>query len=37
MVEREIGGKIFKLGQSLSIKLRDQISEVIARHLDAFA
>ena len=37
VVEREIRGKIFKLGQSLSIELRDQISEVIARHLDAFA
>ena len=32
-----IGGKMFKLGQSLSIELRDQIFEVITRHLDAFA
>ena len=37
VVEREIGGKTFKLGQSLSGELRDQISEVIPRHLDAFA
>jgi len=37
VVEREIGGKMFKLGQSLSIELRDQIFEVITRHLDAFA
>jgi len=37
VVEKEIGGKIFKLGQSLSRESRDQISEVIARHLDAFA
>jgi len=37
VVQREIIGKIFKLGQSLSIESRNQISEVIARHLDAFA
>ncbi|XP_068476826.1 uncharacterized protein [Phaseolus vulgaris] len=37
VVEKEIGGKIFKLGQSLSGELWNQISEVIARHLDAFA
>ena len=37
VIEREIGGKMFKLGQSLSRVSRDQISEVIARHLDAFA
>jgi len=30
VVEREIGGKMFKLGQSLSRESRDQISEVIA-------
>jgi len=36
VVERKIGGKTFKLGQSLSGELRDQISEVIARHLDPF-
>ena len=35
--EREIRGKMFKLGKSLSIELREQISKVIARHLDAFA
>ena len=28
---------MFKLGKSLSIELRDRISEVITRHLDAFA
>jgi len=37
VVEREIGRNMFKHGRSLSIELRDQISEVIARHLDAFA
>ena len=37
VVEWEIEGKMFKLGQSLSGELQDQISEVIARHLDAFA
>ena len=35
--EREIGGRIFKLGKSLSQVAQEQIVEVIARHLDAFA
>ena len=37
VVEREIRGKMFKLGQSLNRESRNQIFEVIARHLDAFA
>jgi len=37
IVEREIGGKTFKLGRSLSPESQDQVVEVIARHLDAFA
>ena len=37
VVEREIDGKTFKLGQSLSKESQDQVVEVIARHLDAFA
>jgi len=37
VVEREIGGKTFKLGRSLSQESQDQVAEVIARHLDAFA
>jgi len=36
-LEREIGGKIFKLGRSLETELQDQIAKVIERHLDAFA
>ena len=36
-LEREIGGKVFKLGRSLEVKLQDQIAKVIERHLDAFA
>jgi len=36
-LEREIGGKIFKLGRSLEGELQDQIAKVIERHLDAFA
>jgi len=28
---------MFKLGKSLCIELRDQISDVIVKHLDAFA
>ena len=36
-LEREIGGKIFKLGRSLEVELQDQIAKVIERHLDAFA
>ena len=37
VLEREIGGKMFKLGKSLGQETQDQIAEVIARHLDAFA
>jgi len=37
VLEREIGGKMFKLGKSLGQATQDQIVEVIARHLDAFA
>ena len=36
-LEREIGGKVFKLGRSLEGELQDQITKVIERHLDAFA
>ena len=36
VLEREIGGRKFKLGRSLSQEAQDQIVEVIARHLDAF-
>ena len=36
-LEREIGGKVFKLGISLEVELQDQIARVIERHLDAFA
>jgi len=34
--EREIGGKKFKLGKSLSQELQEKIVEVITQHLDAF-
>ena len=34
--EREIGGKLFKLGPLLGQELQNQIAGVIARHLDAF-
>jgi len=37
VLEREIGGKKFKLGKSLRQGAQDQIAEVIARHMDAFA
>ena len=37
ILEREIGGITFKLGKSLGQAAQDQIVEVIARHLDAFA
>ena len=37
LLEREIGGKMFKLGKSLGQGMQDQIVEVIAQHLDAFA
>jgi len=36
-LEREIGGKVFKLGRSLEAELQDLIAKVIERHLDAFA
>jgi len=36
-VEREIGGKTFKLGRSLSQEEQEGVAEVISRHLDAFA
>jgi len=35
--EREIGGKVFKLGSALDQAAQDQIAEVIARQLDSFA
>ena len=35
--EWEIEGKLFKLGASLGQELQDQITGVIAEHLDAFA
>ena len=35
--EKEIKGKKFKLGSSLGQEMEDQIVEVIARHLNAFA
>ncbi|XP_068486702.1 uncharacterized protein [Phaseolus vulgaris] len=34
--ERDIGGKVFKLGSALNQTAQDQIAKVIARHLDAF-
>jgi len=37
VLEREISGKKFKLGKSLGQETQNQIAEVIARHLDAFA
>ena len=37
VLEREIGGKKFKLGKSLGQETQDQIVEVIAQHMDAFA
>ena len=36
-IEREIGGKTFKLGSLLSPKEQEGVAEVISRHLDAFA
>jgi len=35
--EKEIVGKKFKLGTSLGQEVQDQITKVIARHLNAFA
>jgi len=37
MLEREIAGKKFKLGKSLGQEAQNQIVEVIAWHMDAFA
>jgi len=37
VVEREIGGKTFKLGRLLSQEEQEEVAEVISRHLDAFA
>ena len=36
-MEREIGGKTFKLGRLLSQEEQDEVVGVISRHLDAFA
>jgi len=36
VVERQIGGKIFKLGRFLSQEEQDGVAAVISRHLDAF-
>jgi len=36
-VEREIGGKMFKLGRLLSQEEQEGVAGVISRHLDAFA
>jgi len=35
--EKEIGGKMFKMGASVNTTLQDKIAEVIAKHMDAFA
>ena len=37
MVERQIGGKVFKLGRFLSLEEQEEVTAVISRHLDAFA
>jgi len=37
VLEREIGGRMFKLDKSLGQGTQDQIAEVIARQLNAFA
>ena len=37
MVERHIGGKVYKLGSSLSQEEQDEVAVVISYHLDAFA
>jgi len=37
VLEREFGGKMFKLGKSLGQETQDQTAKVIARHLDVFA
>ena len=36
-LEKEINGKMFKLGRTLDSETQDQIAKVIGRHLDAFA
>jgi len=36
VVERWIGGKVFKLGRLLSQEEHDEVAAVISRHLDAF-
>jgi len=36
VVERHIGGKVFKLGRLLSQEERDEVAAVISHHLDAF-
>ncbi|XP_068498336.1 uncharacterized protein [Phaseolus vulgaris] len=36
-LEREIGGKTFKLGKNLDDGTQEQIAKVIGRHLDTFA
>ena len=36
VVERQIGGKVFKLGRLLSQEEQDEVATVISRHLDAF-
>jgi len=37
VVERQIGGRTFRLGRRLSQEEQDQVVAVISRHLDAFA
>jgi len=37
VVERLIGGKVFKLGRLLSREEQDEVAAVISRHLDTFA
>jgi len=37
VVERQIGGTVFKLGRLLSQEEQDEVVAVISRHLDAFA
>jgi len=37
IMERQIGGRTFKLGKSLEQAEQDQVAGVITRHLDAFA
>ena len=36
-LEKEISGKVFKLGRTLDSETQDLIAKVISRHLDAFA